>query len=165
MARYLGCQSLDHSYPVLLEWVVNHSSSNEPCTFLIDEADCLTPHVIEPVRYLCDETGTAAILFGSEILEQTFASPRSGAYLQRLSSRIATKSITFNPLDVTQLTLHILKPSFGELTKTEASKFLNACGGNWRRATDLAAACQDIMQREQSIKLSAEIIQRAATGS
>jgi DNA transposition AAA+ family ATPase len=127
----------------------------------IDEADCLSWKHLEIFRWLADECGAGIILFGTEILERTFADPRSGAYLARLSRRIGTKRISVKPFNQDEVAQYILSPYFEQMTQTAAKLFHKSCNGIWGDAMELVRACQDIMRNKQETKLTEAIVREA----
>lgn len=143
----------------ILSWIGN---TIPPDTLiLIDESDCLSWKHLEIFRWLADECGISIILFGTEILERTFADPRSGAYLARLSRRIGTKRVTIKPFSMDEVAAYIVTPYFSEITKTAITLFYKSCGGIWGEGVELVRACRDIATQKLEKKLTQEIVREA----
>jgi DNA transposition AAA+ family ATPase len=132
---------------------------------VVDESDELNQRSLNVLRHLADESRCAVLLCGSEILEQTFAMPRSGAYLARMTSRIGTKRVSFSKLSLKALAKYILAPRFGKaVTEQSAKQFYKHCQGNWRRAEDLAHAVDDVLKLNPKFdsQFTAEAVEIAA---
>lgn len=129
---------------------------------IIDEANKLRWEALEMARYLCDETGWAVLLVGTELYERKFLDARTRPLLLQLGSRIGAKRVRMTPLDKADTLLYVLRPRFGEVGAELVTKFWQGCRkGNWREAIELAEACRRVMKANEIGALTPAVLEAA----
>lgn len=130
--------------------------------FIVDEANHLRWRSLEVLRGLSDR-GAGVILSGTDLLTRTLTHPQIRVYLDQLRQRIGAKKLVMKPVSsADELAAYVLAPRFPALTKSAAKQFHRVSGGNWRTATELAEACQRLIENEGLSKLDETVVQTAA---
>ena len=162
LARELGYEGPIRNYDSMMDTLLKMVDG---VLILVDEANQLGWQAFESLRYLADEGRAGVILFGTEIMSRTFDDLRSGVYLKQMARRIGAKRVPFGPFsntDLDEVAKYVITPAFGPVSKGTAKRFLDACGGYWGEATELAEGCKRIMENSNTVKLDENIVQAAA---
>lgn len=130
---------------------------------VIDEANHLSWQHMEQLRYLPDEAGAGLILIGTDLLERPFRDGRTVTLLAQLARRIGAKQLRMTAMSSpTEIAAYVIQPRFGKTSKTTAKVFYSTCKGYWGEATELADACERVMQVEQVTALNETVVQAAS---
>ena len=129
---------------------------------LVDEANHLKWRSLEVLRGLSDR-GAGLILSGTDLLSRTLTHPQIRVFLEQLRQRIGAKKIQMQPIaQADELAAYVLAPRFATLTRAGAKRFHALSGGNWRSASELADACERLMENEVIAKLDERVVETAA---
>lgn len=130
---------------------------------IADEANHLRWQQLELLRYLADEAGMGLLLIGTPLMDRPFTDGRTGTLLAQLASRIGAKRVRFEPLTALEdIAGYMLQPHFGKVDKTTAQTFARQTKGYWRDGSELARACQRVMETQQLPKLTRAVVEAAA---
>lgn len=141
------------------------ATGRSPLLLVIDEAQKLTWHPLEMLRYLIDECCFSALLIGTELFERQFTHARTRELLLQLGSRIGPKRIKLSALDRSELYSHVLRPRLGEVGDKELiTRFwIGARRGIFREAVELAEECRRVMDANGYASLTPAALDVALT--
>ncbi|MDM7321252.1 MAG: AAA family ATPase [Fervidobacterium sp.] len=162
--RSLWLDPAHSAQKALTDLVKYGRSARERILLIIDEANKLSWHNLELLRYLADEGGFALILVGTELYSKQFINEKTKPFLLQLGRRIGAKRHKMYNLSEAELAAYVIKPRFNgaaenaELVKRfwEASR-----KGNWGEAVELAEECRRLLEVNSISTLTLEVLDLA----
>lgn len=130
---------------------------------VVDEANKLSWHPLELLRYLSDECGFSVILIGTDLFERQFSAARTRDMLLQLGSRIGAKRVRGGHLDRAETYAHCIKPRLGECADRElvGAFWVATRRGNFREAVELAEECRRVMEANGFAQLTPAVVEAA----